>query len=94
MALSRSARRAVAKQRKAAKLERLAKRAIAERNMKVNAIVRRNLSGPKPARTPNGLTQASVWQGNATPLGKQKHCEAKQKVTVHGKDLNLARIRR
>lgn len=87
MALSRNARRAIAKQRKAEKLERMAKRAHAERNIAIAAIVKANLNGSKPERTPKGLTQdyASFGSGSVSP---QKHCEAKQKVTVYGRDMN------
>lgn len=92
MALSRSARRAIARKRATEKLERFARRAIAERNAQVNAIVKRNLSGPRPERTAKGLTQdySSFSSGSVSP---QKHCEAKQRLTINGKTCNVAKVK-
>lgn len=81
MALSRAARRAIAKQRQKSKLERMAKRAIAERNMTVQAIVQRNLSGPKPCHRGN-IRSSMTDLETAAPAGKPRNWHKQSDGTV------------
>ena len=90
MAISRNARRKLAKQRHAAKLKRFEGMAQAQRQGEIADIVRSNMSNPhKPERTPKGLV-SGIWGNYGQSVSPRKHCEAKQKVTVYGKDMSLA----
>lgn len=89
MAKSRNARRKLAAQYRLAKAERLVKRDEALQQEKVKRIVQDNLRKPPERNYWKGCTQ-DIWAGVPKPMSQQRHCEAKQRVTVFGKERNLS----
>lgn len=87
MAMSRNARRKLAAERRKAKALRIYNAAEAKRLDKVRSIVQRNMNAPRERNYYRGLTQdySSFESASVSP---RKHCEAKQKVTCFGKDVN------
>ena len=87
MAMSRNARRKLARERAKAKALRIYNSEQAKRLDKVRSIVHKNMTTPSERNYYRGCT-SNVWGGNAQSVSPRKHCEAKQKVTVYGKEHN------
>ena len=90
MAMTRNQRRKLNRERAKAKALRLYERDKALQAEKVKAIVAENVRR-KPERNYYAGTTSRIWcNGASASVSPQKHCEAKQRVTVYGKTVNLS----
>jgi hypothetical protein len=97
MALSRNARRRLNKNKAKARALRKLNRNEAIRLDTISKMVRKNTAAIKRGDIPDsenprywrGTTQ-NYSCGGSQSVSPQKHCEAKQRVTVHGKEQSLS----
>lgn len=88
MALSRNARRRLNKNKAKARALRKLARSEAIRQDAIATIVKRNTRNGAKRNYYKGTT-FNYEGGGAASVSPQKHCEAKQRVTVYGKEHNL-----